>query len=248
MERTLYQIGLLTCILVLGILFAVPAKGAVPAFVDVSFDAPKDNLYLPMAIGQTYVYEAEEEDGLIRNEITNTSRTKKVKLGKIKVICTVVYDVEWIYVEEEDEWFKTEETDDWYAWDNEGNVWYFGEDTTEYLYDDEWNLIGTSTAGSWEAGVDGAEPGILMLADPHPGDSYRQEYYEGEAEDMGQVLNLNASVSVEYGDFEDCLKTKEWTRLEPGNIEHKYYAPGVGLVYIKELKGKTVQVELVEIN
>jgi hypothetical protein len=248
MQRTCCGTSLLTLVLVLISLPAAWAEHTIPTFGDVSFDDPQDNDYLPMAIGQTYVYEAEDGDELIRNEITNTSATRTILFGGVTVVCTVVHDVEWVYIEDLDAWFKTEETDDWYAWDNDGNVWYFGEDTLEYLYDDEWNLIGTSTAGSWEAGVDGAEPGILMLAEPHPGDAYRQEYYEGEAEDMGKVLRLNASVSVEYGDFEDCLVTKEWTLLEPGNVEHKYYAPGVGLVYIEELKGKTVKVELVEID
>jgi len=135
----------------------------------------------------------------------------------------------------------SEDTYDWYAQDNNGNVWYFGEDTTEYLDDGT-----TSKEGSWEAGVDGAEPGIVMLAEPIPGTSYRQEYYEGNAEDMGKVLRLNARVAVEYGDFDDCLKTKEWTSLDPGVIEHKYYAPGVGLVLVKELKGTTVRVELID--
>jgi hypothetical protein len=85
-----------------------------------------------------------------------------------------------------------------------------------------------------------------MLADPMPGMSYRQEYYEEEAEDMGKVLKLNEKVTIDYGDFEDCLKTKEWTPLAPGEVEHKYYAPGVGLVFIEELKGKTVKVELID--
>ncbi|MBC2714069.1 MAG: hypothetical protein HF978_02060 [Desulfobacteraceae bacterium] len=217
---------------------------AVPAVNPADFNDPEDNLYLPMAFGQTYVYLAETEDELILNEITATYDTRLI-LG---VLCTVVYDVEWIYIEEEDDWFIEEETFDWYAWDNYGNVWYFGEETVEYIYDDDWNLIETSTEGSWEAGVDGAEAGILMLADPMPGLSYKQEYYEDEAEDMGRVLTLNAGVEVEYGDFDDCLKTKEWTPLEPGEIEHKYYAPGIGLVFIEELKGKTVLVELVDIR
>jgi len=214
-----------------------------PAVDPADFDSPQDNLYLPMSLGDTYVYLAEDEDGLILNEITATFATKSI-LG---VDCTIVYDVEWVYVEDLDTWFLTEETYDWYAWDNCGNVWYFGEDTYENIYDDDWNLIDVSTEGSWEAGEDGAEAGILMLAAPVPGIAYQQEYYEDEAEDMAKVLKLNASVSVEYGDFDECLVTKEWTGLEPGVIEHKYYAPGVGLVFIKELKGKTVEVELIDI-
>lgn len=217
---------------------------AIPAVNPDDFTDPQDNLYLPMALGSTYVYLAETEDELILNEITDTYETKEI----LDVLCTVVNDVEWIYNEASDEWFVTEETSDWYAWDNNGNVWYFGEETVEYIYDEDWNLIDTSSEGSWEAGVDGAEAGILMLSDPMPGLSYRQEYYEDEAEDMARVLTLNARADVEYGDFDDCLKTKEWTPLDRGVIEHKYYAPGVGLVFIKELKEKTVFVELIEIR
>ena len=96
--------------------------------------------------------------------------------------------------------------------------------------------------------MDGAEAGIIMLAGPIPGIAYQQEHYEDEAEDMGKVLRLNASVSVEYDDFDDCLVTKEWTALELRVIELKYYAPGVGLVLVEELKGKTVRVELIDVR
>lgn len=208
-----------------------------PAINPADFDSPVDNPYFPLVSGTTFVYEADSEDEFILNEITVTDQTKVI-LG---VTCTVVHDMEWV------DGVLTEETDDWYARDNYGNVWYFGEDTVEYLYDDQGNLIDTSTEGSWEAGVDGAEPGIIMLAAPMPGISYSQEYYQDVAKDMGKVLRLNANVSVEYGDFEDCLKTKEWTPLSPGEIEHKYYAPDIGLVLVEELKGKTVRVELVDV-
>jgi hypothetical protein len=217
-----------------------PAEdGLLPAF-----GLAIDNPWLPMVPGTTFVYEAEEEDEFIRNEITITHATTMV----MGVTCTVVYDVEWVYIEELDLWFVTEETYDWHAQDIDGNVWYFGEDTQEYLYDDDWNFLGTDDEGSWTAGEDGALPGIVMLADPMPGVCYQQEYYEDEAEDMGKVLRLNAEVSLEeLGDFEECLVTKEWTILEPGAIENKYYAYGTGLVFIRELRGKTVHVELVEI-
>jgi len=242
MKRILYWSSLVALSIMVGTPGAAFAKQLVPDFDAVNFDNPQNNTYLPMALGDTYRYEVETEDGLIRNEITQTDGTEVI-LG---VTCTVVYDIEWVWVEGKG-WVVLEETDDWYAWDNDGNVWYFGEGTVEFLYDDDWNPIGKSTEGSWKAGVDDAEPGILMLADPQPGDSYRQEYYEGEAEDMAKVLRLNASVSVPHGDFDGCLKTKEWTSLDPGTIEHKYYAPDIGLVYIEELKGKTVEVELITI-
>lgn len=237
------RVGYAVAVLVAMMLSGISAKDATPVFDPGNFDSPAENTYMPKTIGSTYVYEAETEDGLVHNEITFTSDTKTI-LG---ILCTVVQDVEWVFVEGTG-FVKTEETDDWHAWDNDGNVWYFGEDTVEYLYDDDWNLIGTSTEGSWEAGVDGAEPGVVMLAEPRPGNSYRQEYYEGVAEDMGKVLRDNASVPLPLDDFTDCLVTKEWTPLSPGEIEHKYYAPNVGLVYIEELKGKTVHVELIEIR
>lgn len=192
---------------------------------------PIDNPFFPLVPGTTFIYEAETEDGLEHNEVYVTHDTKEI-LG---VICTVVSDKEWV------DDVLVEETLDWFAQDYLGNVWYFGEDTKSY----EDGMV--STEGSWEAGVDGAKAGIVMLADPVPGASYRQEYYEDEAEDMAKVLRLNANVSVEYGDFEDCLKTKEWSPLERGTVEHKFYAEGVGLVLVEELQGGKVRVELIDI-
>ncbi len=104
------------------------------------------------------------------------------------------------------------------------------------------------TEGSWTAGVDGALPGILMLADPQPGDSYRQEYKKDEAEDMASVMRLNAKVSVPYGDYGQCLETKEWSPLEKGDIAQKFYAPGVGEVAEVEHQGKAVWQVLVNIT
>lgn len=246
MEKVKYWLSCGIVALILAGLSAETAQAKeyeIPAVDPCDFNSPQDNLYLPMALGETYVYEAETDDEVILNEITMTYDTKEI-LG---VTCVVVYDVEWVFVEDQNNWFLIEETNDWYAWDNYGNVWYFGEETSERIYDEDWNWVDTSTEGSWEAGVDGATAGIVMLANPAPGISYRQEYYEDVAEDMGKVMRLNVNVSVEYGDFENCLKTKEWTGLEPGNIEQKFYAPEVGLVMVKELKEKTVLVELIDV-
>jgi hypothetical protein len=245
-----YLISAVAAVLLIGLLVGVVSAKCLEARApDPSeFDTPQDNTYFPKAIGTMYVFGAETEDEIIENYITITSDTKDI-LG---VECIVVYDVEWVSIDDGTTWIMTEETWDWYAWDNEGNVWYFGEWTTEFEFDEDWNPIGENHDGSWEAGVGGALPGIVMLADPMPGVCYEQEYYEGEAEDMGKVLRLNASVSLEseeleVNDFDDCLVTKEWTPLDRGTVEHKYYAPGVGLVYIEELKEKTVKVELIEI-
>jgi len=169
------------------------------------------NQYLPLKPGTLFTYKSEDED----NTVEVLSETKTI-LG---VTCTVVLDKVF---EGGD---LIEETYDWYAQDKDGNVWYMGEDSKTYS-----NGVITSTAGSWEAGVDGAKPGIIMKADPKPGDSYRQEYYEGEAEDMGDVVSLGESVTVPAGTYTDCLKTRDWTPLEPGVSEFKYYAPGIGFV------------------
>ena len=136
-----------------------------------------------------------------------------------------------------------EDTDDWYAQDKEGNMWYFGEDSREI---EDGEVV--STAGSWEAGVDGALPGLIMLANPIPGIWYRQEYYAGEAEDVGQVLSLYESVSVTYGQFNNCLQTAEWSLLEPGIVENKFYAAGVGLLKAIAVKGESGYEDLVDIE
>ncbi|MDP8974020.1 MAG: hypothetical protein M3N45_12835 [Actinomycetota bacterium] len=168
-----------------------------------------DNEYFPMKLGTTFVYEGGGEHG----EMTVTSDTKNV----MGVDCVVVDDRAWEGGE------LIEQTDDWFAQDKRGNVWYFGEDTQEYK-----NGKITSIAGSWEAGVDGAKPGIIMPADPKVGESYRQEYYPGEAMDMARVIGLNEPVTVPYGSFDNALETKEWTPLQPSFSEKKYYVRGVG--------------------
>jgi hypothetical protein len=187
-------------------------KAYAPHINPTEFTTTIDNEYLPLKPGTTFVYEG----GAEHDEMSVTSDTKKV----MGVECVVVDDRAWEGGQ------LIEKTYDWFAQDKEGTVWYFGEDTKEYK-----NGKVVSTKGSWEAGVDGAKPGIIMQAHPKVGHSYRQEYYKGEAEDMAKVLSLNESVKVPYGSFDRVLKTKEWTPLEPSYHEHKYYARGVGQVY-----------------
>lgn len=206
---------------------------------------PVDNPYWPLVPGTTFVYE--DPDGEERNTVEVTDEEKVITLPSgEEIVCVVVRDL--AYEDDGDEdgiWTEdelVERTDDWFAQDAIGNVWYFGEySESREDKDSPWVL-----EGSWEAYVDGALPGILMLADPRNGDAYRQEFYEGEAEDMAKVLKLNAKASVPYGDFSPCLKTKEWNPLESGN-EHKFYAPGVGLVLVEELKGGYTRIELIDI-
>lgn len=197
-----------------------------------SFVTVIDNPFLTLAPGTTYVYEADSDGESEGNEVAVTHDTKVI-LG---VTCVVVWDRVWV----DDE--LAEATYDWYAQDTDGNVWYFGEDSKEYQ-----DGVVVSTEGSWEAGVDDAKPGIVMKAHPAVGDSYRQEYYEDEAEDMAKVLSLTEAVTIGLGTYENCLKTKEWTPLEPGVSEHKYYAPGVGLILEEVATGGEGRNELVEI-
>lgn len=191
-----------------------------------------DNPYFPLTPGTTFVYEGETEDGIEHIEVVVTDDTKEI-LG---VTCIVVRDTVWIDGE------LVEDTYDWYAQDTDGNVWYMGETTEEYEDGEV-----ASTAGSWEAGVDGAKPGIIMWADPQVGQPYRQEYYQGEAEDMAETISLTESASVAYGSYHNLLVTREWTPLDPGVAENKYYAEGVGLVLEVVVEGGSGRTELIDI-
>jgi hypothetical protein len=184
-------------------------KPYAPQINPADFTTTIDNKYFPMKPGTIFVYEG----GPAHGEMTVTSDTKKI----MGVECVVVDHKEW------ESGKLIERTYDWFAQDKKGNVWYFGENTKEY---DNGKVV--STKGSWEAGVDGAKPGIIMPADPKVGESYRQEYYPGEAMDMAKVLSLNESVTVPYGSFDHALETREWTPLQPGFSEKKYYVRGVG--------------------
>jgi hypothetical protein len=136
-----------------------------------------------------------------------------------------------------------EDTFDWYAQDTAGNIWYLGEDTAEF---ENGEIV--STAGSWEAGVDGALPGIILPADPAPGMRYRQEYYEGEAEDNGEVLSIEEMAEVPFGQFDGLLLTKDTITIEPDVLEYKLYAPGIGPVLILGISGGGGREELIQVD
>ena len=226
----------------LAILFATVSIAAVdlgtkqpPSQIDPgNFVSVIDNPYFPLTPGTTFIYRG-ESDGVPTREVMTVTQETKVILG---VTTTIVYHIAY------EDGVLVEETFDWFAQDVDGNVWYFGEDTKEL--DENGNVI--STAGSWEAGVDGAEAGIIMEANPQIGDRYHQEFYRGEAEDQAKVLELDASICVRYGCFDNVLVTKEWTRLEPGVVEHKYYAEGVGFIYGVMVKGGEEYIELVRVR
>ena len=184
-----------------------------PDIDPVDFVEVVDNPYFPMLVGSRWVYEGEADGEAERVEIVVTDQ-HKIVMG---IPATVVRDS--VYVEGE----LVEDTYDWFAQDRDGNVWYLGEDSREI---DAGEVV--STEGSWEAGVDGALPGIVMPAEPAVGDAFRQEYYPGEAEDMFEIIDVGGSVEVPAGRFQDVVTTRDWTPLEPEVIEQKQYASGVG--------------------
>jgi hypothetical protein len=198
-----------------------------------NFDSVVDHPFFALDPNKTYVYEGNTADGLERVEVSLTGNTVEI-LG---VTCTEVYDVEFL------DGVMIEETWDWFAQDLAGSVWYFGELSFE-LEDGE--IV--SMDGSWAAGRDGAKPGIIMPAVPVVGDVYRQEFLFGEAEDMGEVMDLSGSETVPHGGtYTNLLVIRDFTPLEPDEDERKYYADGIGLILEVDLETGD-RIELIAIN
>jgi hypothetical protein len=197
-------------------------QGSEPVNLDpADFSTEIDNPYWPMTPGSRWVYKESDKEGNVQDvEVTVTDQTKVIANG---VEARVVHDV----VSEDGK--PVEITDDWYAQDSVGNIWYLGEDTAEY---EKGKVV--SREGSFEAGVDGAQPGIILPANPEVGQSYRQEYYKGQAEDKARILGLDAHATVPFGSFDGVLETEDINPLnEPKPaVEHKYYARDVGPVLV----------------
>ncbi len=204
-----------------------------PPFDASNFVAHIDNPYLPLTPGTAFHYRGDTPDGLETNDVIVTRNSKTI-LG---VAVTVLHDK--VFLDGE----LTEDTFDWLAQDRQGNVWYFGEDSKELE-----NGQVVSTEGSWQAGVNGAHPGIIMLAHPKPGVSYVQEDAPDVAEDRAKDLSFKATVSVPYGSFDNCLHTMEWTLLVPGDREHKFYCPDIGVVEEVQPKEGRITSELISIT
>ncbi|MEJ7596468.1 MAG: hypothetical protein WKG01_01055 [Kofleriaceae bacterium] len=208
-----------------------------PTFDVAKFSNPTeiDNPLQPLTPGATLNYESSEET--IEYEVTN--RTKVVAGVTTRVINDRVYDLDGVIVED---------TDDWFAQDDAGNVWYMGEAVKNYNYDEDGNLIDITNEGSWEAGVDGAQPGVNMWAAPAVRTSYRQELYRGTAEDMAFVIRTDATIRLSDGTvYTGCLQTLDWVPLDPAAVEYKYWAPGIGLVYSTHVELPDEAVELAEV-
>ena len=196
------------------------------------FTTTIDNPYWPMTPGSRWVYRETDPGGARRKVVvTVTDRTKLIANG---ITARVVHDV----VTERGR--PVEVTDDWYAQDSWGTIWYLGEATTEYEHGKP-----VSTAGSFEAGVDGAQAGVVMPAHPRPGLAYRQEYAEGEAEDKASIVSLRERAEVPAGRYRRVLMTRDVNPLEPAVLEFKLYARGVGPVLAVSVSGGSDREELV---
>ena len=208
-------------------LCAAGAAGAeTPRFVQTI-----DNPWLPFRPGAQWVYRGVKDGKSSRDVVEVTGRTRTIA----GVRCVAVDDRLYL------RGILEERTTDWYAQDAKGAVWYFGEDTAEL---DAKGRV-TSREGSWQAGVHGARAGIVMPARPRAGQTFRQEYLAGHAEDHFRVLSVAASVHVPYASSRHALLTKEWTPLEPGVIDHKVYLRGVGMVKEETVRGGNERGELV---
>lgn len=208
-------------------------QGAEPAEIDPDqFTTEIDNPYLPLAVGNRWVYRETEDgepDQKVVVEVTDKTRTIANGVEARVVRDTVTQGGDLV-----------ELTDDWFAQDAAGNVWYLGEDTAEYE-----NGKKVCRCGAWEAGVDSAEPGVIMPADPVIGMEYRQEYLEGEAEDNGAVLSLTEKAQVPFGYFAETLMTRDTAAIEPKVSEHKFFAKDVGMVLAIKHSGGEGREELI---
>jgi len=209
--------------------------GAEPLELDpADFTVDITNPYWPMDVGDRWAFqESDGEGGVQRVEVTVLDDTHTVAAGiEARVVHDRVTDADGGLVED---------TRDWYAQDSRGNVWYLGEETAEYE-----DGVVVSTEGSWEAGLDGAQAGIAVPAEPVPGLAYRQEHLAGEAEDEAVVLSVSEQVEAPTGRYTRVLLTSDTTPLQPDVAELKFYAPGIGPVLVLQTSGGASREALVE--
>jgi hypothetical protein len=197
------------------------------------FSASIDNPQWPMTVGSRWVYRViDTSDGSVKHDVIRvTARTKLMADG---IEARVVRDI----VSEDGH--PVEVTKDWYAQDKQGNVWYFGEHTIEFVHGKPVDN------GSWQAGVDGNLPGVALPAKPKVGLTYREEYSKGVAEDQSRVLALDAQAEVPAGHYKPVLMTEDFSPIEPNVSELKFYAKGSGqAVLAVDVSGGTDREELV---
>ena len=212
----------------------LPAQSAVMEFNIMNFHDPLkiDNKYFPLEPGTTMIYNGTSEDGEPFKNVFVVTNETKVILG---INTRIVHDDAYVNGEHE------EKTDDWFAQDDDGNVWYMGEYTTDLTE-------GSSHEGSWEAGKNGANAGIIMEAQPKVGDKYDQEVAKDVAEDKATILSTNEKVCVAYGCFSNVIKTEDINPLEPEIVENKYYASNIGEIKAEMVKGGSEVETLIQIK
>ena len=240
MKRKIFAVGF--AILVAGLILgfgvttsmAEEGKVYTMPFDAANFENPAVNPFFPLKPGMKWTYKELDEEGEEEAEVIfEVTKATKTILG---VECTVIHDR--VYEKKR----LVEDTIDYYATDKFGNVWYFGEDSRDFQIG---KLI--SVQGSWLAGAEGAMPGLYLAASPEVGMVFKQEVSPGQAEDMGEVVDVGVTVRVRKGKFENCVKIRDWNPLEPGVVEYKYYAPDVGVVLEEEPLDK-VRVELYKLK
>ena len=198
------------------------ARSTAPAFDPAAFTHPVQNRYFPLTPGLLTHLRGTDGDEHFLEKVRVTHRTKLIAGVSAVVVRDVVRRPDGTVAEA---------TDDWYANDDLGNVWYLGEDTATY---DEHGQL-EDRAGSWQAGVDGAEPGVIMPAEARPSTANRMEFSKGVAEDQAWVVQHLGRVTTRGGRFTDIVRTLEWSRLEPRVISQKFYAAGLGIVEERDL-------------
>jgi hypothetical protein len=206
-----------------------------PSIDPADFGGPIDNPYLPLRPGTVYRFRGVGDDGKTRelNTVKVTHRTKLIMGIHARVVLDQVFSGG-----------KPEErTFDWYAQDKHGNVWYMGENSSNYEHG-RW----VKDDGSWTAGVGNGKPGIIMLAHPHRGDRYRQEYSPGHAVDQAEVLGISSRpVHTPFRTFARTLVTREYSAIDH-QYEKKWYARGIGVVQEDALTKSKEHSELVSVK
>jgi hypothetical protein len=220
-------------LVVMALALAPVASGSTP-FRPSQFVRHVDNTWFPLVPGTKYVYRGVKDGKPSRDLVTVLHTTRTIR----GVRATAVHDLLYLSGRLE------ERTTDWYAQDRAGNVWYLGESTAEL----DRNGRVTSREGSWLAGVHGALPGIYMPGDPRVGATGRQEYLRGHAEDHFRVVAHDASASTPAVRSKRALLTEEWTPLEPGVLDHKFYVRGIGTVLEQTVKGGDERNALVSVD
>jgi hypothetical protein len=221
--------------LVAGGLFVIPGAAPATAGIDpAQFSSPVPNPYFPLKPGTVFVYRGTEGRQKLIEHLRVTHHTKRIEGVKTIVIGDVLYSNHRL----------NEATHDFYADDNHGTTWYFGERTATY---DKHGHV-TSREGSWLAGRNGGQAGIIMPADPKPTDAYRQEFLPTHAEDQAWIVANHGTVTVPFGTVNDVVRSYEWTRLEPNVVSLKLYAPHLGIVMEKDVAGGTEFMRLIAVH